>query len=48
MFQNPFDCIIEKIPSDLQLEVTDLQNDILKIILKENELTQFYKYLSES
>jgi hypothetical protein len=45
---NPFDCTIEELPSDFQLEVVDLQNDDkLKMMFKEMDLTQFYKYLPE-
>jgi hypothetical protein len=48
IFQNPFDCTIEELPSDFQLEVVDLQNDDkLKMLFKEMDLTQFYKYLPE-
>jgi hypothetical protein len=48
IFQNPFDCTIEELPSDFQLEVVDLQNDDkLKMMFKEMDLTQFYKYLPE-
>lgn len=38
VFQFPFDCTIEELPPDLQLEVIDLQNDdTLKNKFKEME-----------
>ena len=48
IFQNPFDCTIEELSSELQLKVIDVQsNDTLKMTFKEMDLTQFYKYLPE-
>jgi len=48
VFQNPFSCAIEDLPPELQMEVIDLQNDeMLKMIFKEENLIQFYKHLSE-
>ena len=45
-FENPFDSIIGDLPSELQMEVIDLQsNDILKDKYKEGNLTEFYKCL---
>ncbi|KOX71823.1 General transcription factor II-I repeat domain-containing protein 2B [Melipona quadrifasciata] len=38
---------IEELPSELQLEVTDAQNDTIRMMFKEMDLTQFYKYLPE-
>ncbi|CAN7950447.1 unnamed protein product, partial [Ixodes pacificus] len=44
MFQNPFNCDVDALPSQFQLEFIDLQsNDILKENYKERNLTQFYK-----
>lgn len=49
IFQNPFECTIDELPSELQLEVIDLQNDdTLKTKFKGMDLTQFYEYLSEN
>lgn len=49
IFQNPFECTINELPSELQLEVIDLQNDdTLKTKFKGMDLIQFYKYLSEN
>ncbi|CAM5164836.1 unnamed protein product [Natator depressus] len=46
IFQNPFDCDLEKLPPELQMEVIDLQsNDLLKDKYKEGNLVEFYKCL---
>jgi hypothetical protein len=46
IFENPFDCVIEDLPPELQMEVIDLQsNDILKDKFKEGNLIEFYKFL---
>jgi len=46
LFENPFDSVIGDLPSELQMEVIDLQsNDILKDKYKEGNLTEFYKCL---
>lgn len=39
VFKNPFNCAIEEVPSNLQVEVINLQcNDILKSKYQENNL----------
>lgn len=49
IFQNPFNCTIEELPSELQLEVIDAQSDnTLKMMFKKMDLTQFHKYLPEN
>lgn len=48
IFQNPFECPIEELASELQLEVIDLQNnERLKSIFKSMDLIEFYKILPE-
>ncbi|XP_033606233.1 general transcription factor II-I repeat domain-containing protein 2 isoform X2 [Cryptotermes secundus] len=45
-FENPFNCTIEELPPNLQLEVINLQCDnMLKGKFQENNLTEFYKCL---
>ncbi|CAI9718805.1 transcription factor II-I repeat domain-containing 2-like [Octopus vulgaris] len=46
IFENPFNSVIGDLPSELQMEVIDLQsNDILKDKYKEGNLIEFYKCL---
>ncbi|KAG6940107.1 GTF2I repeat domain containing 2, partial [Chelydra serpentina] len=46
IFQNPFDCDVEKLPPELQMEVIYLQySDLLKDKDKEGNLLEFYKCL---
>ena len=46
ILQNPFDCEVEVLPPEIQMEVIDLQsNDMLKEKYKEVELIEFYKCL---
>lgn len=46
MFQNPFECDVDTLPSQYQLEIIDLQSDDrLKSKHKEGHLFQFYKSL---
>lgn len=46
MFQNPFDCCVDTLPSQYQLEIIDLQSDdMLKDKYREGSLMQFYKAL---
>lgn len=48
IFQNPFDCEIDKVPSHLQLEVIELtSNDSFKAAFKEGNLLSFYSSLPE-
>ena len=46
IFQNPFDCVIDEVPPELQKELIDLQSsDMLKDKYKEGILIEFYKCL---
>lgn len=46
IFQNPFNCAVQELPPNLQLEMTNLQgNDILEGKHQEKTLTEFYKFL---
>ncbi|XP_076315029.1 general transcription factor II-I repeat domain-containing protein 2B-like [Tachypleus tridentatus] len=46
IFQNPFDCVIDELPPEVQMEVIDLQsNDMLKDKYKEGKLIEFHKCL---
>ena len=46
LFQNPFECDVERISSQYQMEVIDMQSsDTLKDKFKEGNLIQFYKSL---
>ena len=46
LFQNPFDCNVAEISSQLQIEIIDLQaNEQIKDKYKEGNLIDFYKYL---
>ncbi|XP_066477822.1 general transcription factor II-I repeat domain-containing protein 2A-like [Tiliqua scincoides] len=46
MFQNPFDCDVNRLPGRFQMEIIELQsNDLLRAKHKEGDLAQFYKSL---
>uniref|UniRef100_A0A0L8FTS6 SPIN-DOC-like zinc-finger domain-containing protein n=1 Tax=Octopus bimaculoides TaxID=37653 RepID=A0A0L8FTS6_OCTBM len=45
-FENPFGCNLDNMPTELQLELTDLQaNTLLKEKHREGKLIEFYHYL---
>ncbi|XP_042204155.1 general transcription factor II-I repeat domain-containing protein 2-like [Homarus americanus] len=47
-FQNPFDCNLDDVPVELQLELIDLQaNDLLKEKHREEKLVEFYRCLPD-
>uniref|UniRef100_A0AAG5D2H1 SPIN-DOC-like zinc-finger domain-containing protein n=1 Tax=Anopheles atroparvus TaxID=41427 RepID=A0AAG5D2H1_ANOAO len=47
-FQNPFNCVVNEIPSELQLEIIELKNDeTLKNKFNNMDLVSFYKILPE-
>src|SRR6218665_2246090 len=46
LLKNPFDSVIENLPSDLHMEVIDLQSSgVFKNKFKEGNLIEFYKCL---
>ena len=48
LFQNPFDCNLDDVPVELQLELIDLQaNDLLKEKHREGNLVEFYRCLPD-
>lgn len=48
-FQNPFNCVVNEIPSELQLEIIELKNDeTLKNKFNNMDLVSFYKILPEA
>jgi len=49
IFQNPFGCDIQKLPSAFQMEMIDLQcNDALKTKHREETLVDFYTFLPDT
>ena len=48
LFQNPFNCNLDDVPVELQLELIDLQaNDLLKEKHREGKLVEFYRCLPD-
>ncbi|CAI9718454.1 Hypothetical predicted protein [Octopus vulgaris] len=46
LFENPYGCILDNVPTELQLELTDLQaNTLLKEKHRERKLIEFYHCL---